>query len=68
MCIEKRRRAWIELLKILTLKTGWRKRIQEGQGKQIEIEAGELGDGDFIEANKGESCERVLKDFIPIPV
>ena len=57
MCIEKRRRAWIELLKILTLKTGWRKRIQEGQGKQIEIEAGELGDGDFIEANK----ERVVK-------
>ena len=66
MCIEKRRRAWIELLKILTLKTGWMKRSQEGQGEQIEIEAGELGDGDFIGAKKGESCERVLKDFIPI--
>ena len=28
VCIEKRRRVWIEPLKILTLKIGWRKRSQ----------------------------------------
>ena len=47
---------------------GGGREAREGQGEQIEIEAGELGDGDFIGAKKGESCGRVLEDFIPIPM